>query len=66
MKTIPAEVMEAIKAHALDTYEYREENGIDNCGPDFAESAYELGCDSRKLAETIDEILTTRMLRARA
>ena len=62
--TFDAEILEVVKQNAIETHEYREENGIENCGPDFAEAAYEI-VNCPELAEEIDEILTTRMMRAR-
>ena len=62
--TFDAEILEVIKTNAIEAYEYREENGIENCGPDFAEAAYEL-LNCPELASEVDELLTVRMLRAR-
>jgi hypothetical protein len=62
--TFDAEILEVVKTNAINAYEYREDNGIENCGPDFAEAAYEI-INCPELAAEIDEILTTRMLRAR-
>ena len=62
---IDNELLEVIKTQAIETYEFREDNGIDNCGPDFREAAFDLGCTSDKVADRIDEMLTVRMIRAR-
>ena len=58
MKNIEKALLDAVKAQAIETYEYRFENGIENTGVDYREAALEIGCESVEVADRIEELIT--------